>query len=455
MTGLNNKSMNHKLDPSLQQYVSLHDEQLPLLTSNAPASLNELRSQAREMLNHVRLPRRGSDLAEWLAPDYGINLSRINFEVNIDDVFGCDVPNMSTCLYMVVNDILHSGRTAHNHIPAGVVVSSLSQAALTHPDLLEQYYGSVARLEDPTVALNTLLAQDGVFIYIPDDTVVDRPIQLVNVLNAARPTMVMRRVLVIVGQNSHVRLLSCDHTQQDGIEYLNSMVVEIVALEHSTIDYYDLEESSASTRRIAHITVDQREGSNVLIDGITLANGATRNTYHVAVNGRNANTQLLGMTIAGGRQHVDSHTKMIHNAPCCKSNEMFKYVLNDDAIGAFSGKILVQPHCPRVEAYQGNRNICASPTARMYTKPQLEIYTDDVKCSHGTTVGQLDEEALFYMRTRGVSLSEARTLLMQAFVADVIDAVRLDILRDRLRLLVEKRFNGTLSTCGNCHNCHN
>jgi Fe-S cluster assembly protein SufD len=129
---------------------------------------------------------------------------------------------------------------------------------------------------------------------------------------------------------------------------------------------------------------------------------------------------------------------------------MFKYVLNDTAVGAFSGKILVKPNCPKIDAYQGNRNICASATAKMYTKPQLEIYTDDVKCSHGATVGQLDEEALFYMRTRGIGLEEARMLLMQAFMSDIVDSIRFEALRDRMRHLVEKRFIGTLAKCSEC-----
>ena len=262
--------------------------------------------------------------------------------------------------------------------------------------------------------------------------------------------MVQRRLLIVVGRNAAVKLLACDHTQSPDYRYLNNQVVEIVAMQGSTVDYYDMEESTPKTSRVSSIYVDQHEGSNVLIDGITLTNGFTRNNYHVEVNGEHAETHLLGMTIASGEQHVDSHTFISHNAPRCHSNEMFKYVLNDNAVGAFAGKILVQPNCPRVEAYQGNRNLCGSPTAKMYTKPQLEIYTDDVMCSHGSAVGQLDEEALFYMRTRGIGIAEARRLLMQAFVADVIDGVRLDALKDRLHYLVEKRFAGTLSNCAGC-----
>ena len=159
---------------------------------------------------------------------------------------------------------------------------------------------------------------------------------------------------------------------------------------------------------------------------------------------------FAAVAIASGEQHVDNHTLINHNAPRCQSNEMFKYVLNDNSIGAFAGKILVKPDCPKIDAYQGNRNIVASPAARMYTKPQLEIYTDDVKCSHGATVGQLDQDALFYMQTRGISLPVAQKLLMQAFMSDVIDGVRLDTLRDRLRHLVEMRLSGDALICETC-----
>ena len=226
--------------------------------------------------------------------------------------------------------------------------------------------------------------------------------------------------------------------------------MEVIAGRNSRLDYYHMEESDEHTTRLSQLWVSQQEGSNVLIDGITLTNGYTRNDYQIDVDGAHCDTQLLGMAIATSDQHVDNHTLINHNAPRCKSNEMFKYVLNDNAVGAFAGKILVKPNCPKIDAYQGNRNIVASPTARMHTKPQLEIYTDDVKCSHGSTVGQLDQEALFYMQTRGISLPVAQKLLMQAFMSDVIDGVRLDSLRDRLRHLVEMRLSGDAMICETC-----
>lgn len=440
---------------ALKQYIDLYDENRELIEQQSPALLNKLRQEARTMLDGASLPRKGSedyeatDLEAVFSHDYGVNVNRLPFEADPGETFHCDVPNMSTCLYYSSNDAFHSSPTAERNI-GQVVVLPFSMAAVDYPELMSAYYGKLAHLNDPTVALNSLLVQDGLFIYVPDGVIPERPIQLVNIFNAALDMMVQRRLLIVVGKNAALKLLSCDHTQSPDYRYLNNQVVEIVAMQGSTVDYYDMEESTPQTNRVSSIYVEQHEGSNVLIDGITLINGFTRNNYHVEVNGEHAETHLLGMTIASGEQHVDSHTFISHNAPRCHSNEMFKYVLNDNAVGAFAGKILVKPNCPRVEAYQGNRNLCGAPTAKMYTKPQLEIYTDDVMCSHGSAVGQLDEEALFYMRTRGIGIDEARRLLMQAFVADVIDGVRLDALKDRLHFLVEKRFAGTLSNCAGC-----
>ena len=457
MIGSRNKSISsNKSDMNaLQQYIDLYDECREVLEQQSPALLNMVRRTAREQLATARLPRKGSedyeatDLEAVFAHDYGVNVNRLPFDADPGETFHCDVPNLSTCLYYSSNDAFHSSATAERNI-GQVVVEPFSMAAVDYPELMADYYGKIAKMSDPTVALNSLLVQDGLLIYVPDGVVAERPIQLVNIFNAALDMMVQRRLLIVVGKNAAIKLLACDHTQSPDYRYLNNQVVEIVAMQGATLDYYDMEESTPKTSRVSSIYVEQHEGSNVLIDGITLTNGFTRNNYHVEVNGELAETHLLGMTIASGEQHVDSHTFISHNAPRCHSNEMFKYVLNDNAVGAFAGKILVQPGCPRVEAYQGNRNLCGAPTAKMYTKPQLEIYTDDVMCSHGSAVGQLDEEALFYMRTRGIGIDEARRLLMQAFVADVIDGVRLDALKDRLHYLVEKRFAGTLSNCAGC-----
>ncbi len=441
---------------SLTQYITLYKQHTEAIHSHAPEAMNALRAGALAALEGASLPRKGqddyeaTDLEEVFAPDYGVNINRVAFAPDVAASFRCDVPNMSTCLYFFFNDIFAESRTAARNTQNGLVIESFAQAQANHPDVLKQYLGSLANIRKPEVALNTLLAQDGMLIYVPKGVVVEKPIQLVNIFNAAAPVMALRRLLVVLEEDAQAKLLVCDHTQDTTHAYLSSQVVEIVAKKGATFDYYDMEESNSSTHRVASVFVSQEEGSNVLIDGITLLNGFTRNDYDVQLNGERTETHLLGMTVASASQHVDNHTFISHNAPRCVSNEMFKYVLNDHAIGAFSGKILVKEKCPRTVAYQGNRNIVASATAKMYSKPQLEIYTDDVNCSHGSATGQLNEEALFYMRSRGISEAEARHLLMQAFMSDVIDAVRLPALKDRLHHLVEKRFRGQLATCGEC-----
>ena len=440
------------MNNSLKQYIDLHDAHLDAINSHSAPQLNALRQEARKALDNAALPRKGSDdyeatdLNAVLAPDYGVNINHVDLSRESTTRFRCEVPNLSTCLYYVFNDTFRRSATAGQ---SGDNASVESFQATKHPQVLAQHYGSVARLDNTCTALNTMLAQDGVLIYVPKGSATTKPIQLINVFDANARLMAVRRLLIVLEDDAQARVLVCDHTKGDQ-QYLSLETVEIVVGRNAQLDYYHMEESDEHTTRLSQMWVRQSEGSNVLIDGITLTNGFTRNDYHIDVDGEHCNTQLLGMAIATGEQHIDNHTLINHNAPRCQSNEMFKYVLNDNAVGAFAGKILVQPNCPRVEAYQGNRNLCGAPTAKMYTKPQLEIYTDDVMCSHGSAVGQLDEEALFYMRTRGIGIDEARRLLMQAFVADVIDGVRLDALKDRLHYLVEKRFAGTLSNCAGC-----
>lgn len=438
---------------ALTQYIELFTQHREAIESHSTTAMNALRTKALEVLQSTTLPRKGSDdyeatdLEEVLSPDYGVNINRVNFDADPQHPFKCDVPNLSTCMSYFYNDIFH---TTGVDAGDGVVVCSLAQAAETHPELLQKYYGTVAKLDQPTVALNTLLAQDGMLVYVPRGVEAKRTIQVVNIFNASQPILVPRRILVIVEEGAQAKMLMCDHSQRLGVPYVDSQVVEIIAERGASFDYYDMEETGTETRRLRSVFVKQAEGSNVLTDTITLYNGYTRNDFYVDVDGEHAETHLMGMAIAAGNQHIDNHTLISHNAPRCHSNEMFKYVLDDSAVGAFAGRIVVKPGCPQIEAYQGNRNICASPHARMYTKPQLEIYTDDVKCSHGSTIGQIDQEAMFYMQQRGISQEAARRLLMQAFMADVINSVRLEQLKDRLHMLVEKRFDGTLALCSEC-----
>lgn len=216
---------------------------------------------------------------------------------------------------------------------------------------------------------------------------------------------------------------------------------------------YELEESTRLTTRLSQVYLDMAAGANVLLDGITLYNGTTRNEVHAVFNGEEAELQLLGMGIEDADRRLDNYTLIRHEKGHCQSRELFKYVVDGESTGAFTGRIYVAPDAQKTEAYQSNRNLVASPEARMFSKPQLEIYADDVKCSHGTAIGQLDPAQIFYMRTRGLDEATAKTLLRQAFMADVIEPVRLPQLRDRLRHLVDMRLAGNAADAASCASC--
>ncbi|NLI35602.1 MAG: Fe-S cluster assembly protein SufD [Bacteroidales bacterium] len=442
-----------------QQYIDLFVQHKAEICRQSAPAMNELRDKAFEDFQKLGFPTnkqeryRRTNIAEYFESNYGMNINRINIPVTTDDVFKCDVPNMSTSLYFVLNDMFYQYKLPKIALPDGVIFGSLKDFAISHPKLITQYYGKLAKTEeDGVTAFNTTFTQDGIVLYIPKGVIVERPIQLINLLRSDVDLMVNRRVLIILEENAQARMLICDHAM-DKVNFLATQVVEIFAGTHSTLDLYEIEETSDQTTRVSNMFVRQDAGSNVLLNNMTLYNGRTRNTTVVTLEGEGAETNLCGMAIADKRQHVDNCTKIDHVAPRCNSNELYKYVLDDHAVGAFYGLVLVRPGAQKTNSLETNRNLCATKDARMYTQPQLEIYADDVKCSHGSTVGQLDEQALFYMRSRGISEQEGRMLLMFAFVNEVIDTIRLDALKDRLHLLVEKRFRGELNRCGSCHKC--
>lgn len=441
-----------------KQYIDLFTQCKDQIGCHSTPVMNALRARALADFERLGFPSvkdenyKYTDVAKAFAPDYGLNINRVDIPVNPYDVFRCDVPNLSTSLYFVVNDTFYDKELPKVHLPEGVFVGSLRAFSERYPEVAARYYGKAASGKDGIIALNTMLVQDGFVLYVPKNVVMERPIQLVNVFRSDVDMMANRRMLVIMEPHSEAKLLVCDHSIDD-VKFLATQVVEIFAGEGSVFDYYDLEESSEATTRFASVHVEQEASSNVLINGITLTNGLTRNNYYIELNGEYAESTLCGMSILDKEQQMDTYSHITHAVPNCTSTELFKNVLDDHAIGVFSGRILVKKDAQKTIAYQTNRNLCATREAHMYSKPQLEIYADDVKCSHGMTTGQLDENALFYLQSRGIPKDEARMLLSVAFTSDVIDHVRLEGLQDRLHKLVEKRFRGELAKCSGCRIC--
>ena len=448
---------------SEKQYIELYEQARQLIFSHAPASMNAVRDQAFEDFRKQGFPSQKverykyTDVGRLFEPDYGLNLSRLQIPVDPYSAFRCDVPNLSTSLYFVVNDIFYHDEKPKGHLPEGVVIGSLCD----YPDIVGRYYAKLAKTSDDAVtALNTMLAQDGMLVYVPKNVKVDRAIQVINILKATpqdaqrvvSSLMVNRRVLIILEEGAEIKMLFCDHAADDR-NFLATQVIEAYVGENASLDLYCMEETHNKNVRISNVYIEQQANSRLNHNVITLHNGITRNKLDLVFSGEGAECHCYGCVIADKQQHVDNNTLITHRVPHCTSNELYKYVLDDKATGAFAGRVLVEHGAQKTSSQMTNQNLTAAKEARMYTQPMLEIYADDVKCAHGSTVGQLNDAALFYMRQRGISLQEAKVLLQNAFINEVIDKMQLEPLRDRLHYLVEKRFRGELNKCAGCKLC--
>ena len=441
------------------QYTELYDECRGMICSHSADVMNAVRDEAYEDFKSQGFPSKKverykyTDMVKLFEPNYGLNINRLDIPVNPYDAFKCDVPNLSTSLYFVVNDGFYAKNEPKAMLPEGVIVGSLKEQAEKNPDFIAKYYSKLAKTDgDAVTALNTMLAQDGLFVYVPKNIVVARAIQVINILRSDVDLMVNRRVLIVVEEGAEVKLLFCDHAADDR-NFLATQVIEAYVGRNASLDLYCLEETHAKNVRVSNLYIDQEADSRLNHNVITLHNGVTRNRVDLTLSGEGAEGVLNGCVIADKEQHVDNNTVIDHKVSHCMSSQLYKYVLDEKATGAFAGKVLVRHGAQKTSSEMRNQNICATREARMFTQPMLEIYADDVKCSHGSTVGQLNDAAMFYMRQRGISEKEAKLLLEFAFVNEVIDTIKLAPLRDRLHHLVEKRFRGELSKCEGCKLC--
>lgn len=444
---------------SEKQYIDLYNQCKGMINKHAPQVLNDLRDKAFDDFCRLGFPSKKverykyTDMQKIFEPNYGLNLNRLEIPVNPYDVFKCDVPNLSTSLYFVVNDSFYDKMLPKCSLAEGVVVGSLSKVATEHPELVAKYYGKIANTgEDAVTALNTMLSQDGLMVYVPKNVKVEKAIQVINILRSDVDLMVNRRVLIVMEQGSEAKFLFCDHAADDR-NFLATQVIEAFVGENAKLDLYCLEETHYKNTRVSNVYIEQQANSVVNHNVITLHNGVTRNRLDLVFKGEGAECFANGCVIGDKSQHIDNNTLIDHQVGHCTSHQLYKYVLGDEAVGAFAGRILVRKDAQKTSSNEINQNLCTTKKARMFTQPMLEIYADDVKCSHGSTVGQLNDAAMFYMRQRGISEKEAKLLLEFAFVNEVVDQIQLEPLKERLRYLVEKRFRGELNKCEGCKLC--
>lgn len=441
-----------------QEYIELFENNRMLIDEPCVKRLNDEREKAIVRFKATGFPSLKEEnwlhtnVAKKFAVDYGMDLGR---KARINEVKGgfiCDVPNLKTYKGYIVNDSFVVADNANRQLPKGVVIGNFNSVAEKHPEIIEKYYNRLAENGDSVVQFNTSFVQDGVVLYVPKNTVIEETIQLVALLQTNVDILTNRRILVVMEENSHATLLLCDHSSTEK-KSLSTAVTEVFVGRGASLDLYELEETTESNSHLGNLFVKQENDSRFNHCNITLTNGFTRNYISVALDGEGAETCINGLAIGDKAQHVDNRTLVEHKKGHCTSNELYKYILDENSTGVFAGKMLICPDAQQTVSQQTNRNLCLTSCAHMYAQPQLEIYADDVKCSHGSTVGQLDENALFYMQQRGIPADEARHLLMYAFAGEVIDNIKLEALRERLHILVEKRFRGELNHCKGCSLC--
>ena len=318
----------------------------------------------------------------------------------------------------------------------------LMSAALTKPKykiIVENYFNKTTNDESLT-ALNTAFSKEGAYIHIPKNKMVEKPIQIIHFSTGNEATLMLQpRNLIVVDENSHVQIIE-RHQSLTSNPVLTNSVTEIFANKRAIIDYYKVQNDQANASLIDNTFVNQKQQSHVSVHTFSFGGLLTRNNLNFYQNGEQLESTLKGVTIIGEKQHVDHNTLVHHIEPNCESHQDYKGIFGDSATGVFNGKVIVNKEAQKTNAFQANNNLLLDDKATINTKPQLEIFADDVKCSHGCTIGQLDTNALFYLRSRGIPEKEARAILMYGFANNVLESVKINQLKKRINKIIANKL---------------
>ncbi len=444
------------INKTFEKYIDFYQNNAGNLKLSEAKSLYTHRQNAFEKFRKLGIPDnknekyRNFNFDEICNKDYEFVFQPGKTNVDLKEFFQCEVEDMDTHVILLSNGGYYSGNKEITDLPEGVIICGLNEAKEKHLKIVEKYYNKYAdKIDDGIISLNTMLANDGLFIYVPENVKINKTIQLVNLTHGFGNKNIFKRNLFILDKSSSLKLIICDHTLNNSNNFVID-VTETFIEENAGLEYYTLQNEPNRSAVINSILVNQEKYSNFSGLALSLHGGIIRNNIYTKLAGEFSNADIYGLFLTDRDQRIDNYTFIDHAVPDCKSNELFKGILDDSARGSFTGRILVRKDAQKTEAYQTNKNLCLTSDAKMITKPQLEIYADDVKCSHGATVGQLDENALFYLRTRGIDKKEARLMLMSAFADDIIRNINIEALQKRISGLVNSRLRGELSDCSHC-----
>ncbi|NSW93197.1 MAG: Fe-S cluster assembly protein SufD [Bacteroidales bacterium] len=439
-----------------EKYLQLYQANIGRIEKSSPAFINSFRSEAIQKFEQLGIPTRKNEAYRYtdLEIFFKHEFKNIFVPGKSDylkaERFRCDITDLDAHGVVLVNGFYPSITEKMRQLPGGAWIGSLKEAFVRFKDIVENHYGKYAKSEsDGLIHLNTAMASDGVFVYVPEGSNLDKPVQVVNIVDSEDDIFNQHRNLIVIGENAVFTVIICDHTLSPN-KFLTNAVTEIYVGPHARFNIIRVQNEHNNACKITHTFIHQEKGSYASSNNITLHGGLVRNSTYHFLGGRGAETKSLGLFLTDKWQHIDNFVNVDHASPDCTSNQLFKGVLDDMATGAFNGRIYVAPDAQNTNAYQRNNNILLTEDAKMDTKPQLEIYADNVKCSHGATVGQLDEDALFYLQSRGIDQREAKLMLMFGFAHEVIQNIEVEPLRERIDSLVMQRLRGELSRCASC-----
>jgi Fe-S cluster assembly protein SufD len=416
------------------------------LNGKATLPIHQLRGEAMQNFDNLGFPTIRNE--EWKYSNVS-NLVKQTFdfhtktEFNQADLDKIPLPHLIGNVLYFINGVYNAELSQIATPENKLKVIPFSEALAHQPELIEGYFGKYANYEtDAFTALNTALANDGVVVQVADNKIVEEPI-ILRFISDVRTSNVgsQPRNLIIVGKNSQVKIAEAYRTVGDNAAFVNT-VTEIIVDESAMVDYYKVQSESNKSYHIGTTQVYQKGRSYFYSATVTLNGGFVRNNLNVVLDGEHIESHLFGLYAPNGNQHVDNHTVVDHRKPNCESHELYKGILMDKSTGVFNGKIFVREDAQKTNAYQNCRNVVTSDEATMNTKPQLEIWADDVKCSHGTTTGQLNDEVIFYMQSRGIPKKEAIRLQLLAFAQDVVTQIKIDSIREYIEELILEKLEG-------------
>ena len=422
----------------VSSYLAFDDH----LDDNSP--IHDIRKKAIDTFEEKGFPTKKEE--DWkytslnaiINKDYSIS-PKVDKEVKYEKVREYFLHDIDSYKVVFIDGVFSSflSETSHDGLDVCLLSSVLSKEK--YKAIIEAYYNKIAS-KDSITSLNTAFAKEGAYINIPNNKEVDKPIEIINFSTGNETALMMQpRNLIIVGENAHVQIIERHQSLSDNAVFTNS-VTEIFAEKRAYLDFYKIQNDKENASLIDNTFIHQEQDTNCNVHTFSLGGKITRNNLNFSQNGEHCDSTLKGVTILKDKQHVDHNTLVNHISPNCESHQDYKGLYADSSTGVFNGRVVVEKEAQKINAFQQNNNILIDDNATVNAKPQLEIFADDVKCSHGCTIGQFDEDALFYLRSRGIGLKEAQALLMYAFANTVLETVKIPELKRRINKLIAEKI---------------